>query len=491
MTGLTEVELEIESLNNVILAAENWSKQYKKDPDTHAAIIKVESRLETVLRRYFKELSERAPSYINWFAYESMRRQIAAADDFNVDVIINDAAFGKEDSIFIQTVFDPVAQAVALGANAGEKIYSVDLGLSETHATVQKTAKKLTAELVGKRIDADGNIVDNPKASYRITDKARADIRQSISTSLSLGEDQATATQRLLKTIKDPKRAGTIARTEAVNGYQRGLLAMGDESGAVGKEWQSVNQDDICGTNARAGIIKIKDNFPSGHSGPAAHPNCRCGLVLIYPEDPRVADIGKGPVELPPEYDLKGNDLSIPMKSGKVAQFKLSDPELQFINDSKLNIRSSFVKGRTQGHYTPSTHTLTIANPDPEVFYHELGHAIDYKMINNKTILSKSQAAVALDAEKQEILLGRLKGSLGTTRSFDDDELIKYISGSRAKFITKDGNIRYATMDRGYRSYINKKSELFAEAYRQYRLLPSSFAKSAPEITKIFKELGL
>jgi hypothetical protein len=317
MNGLTAVESEIESLNNVILAAEAWSKQYRKDPETHAKLIKTESRLETTLRRYFKELSDRVPSYINWYMYEHLKSQVAAAagDDLKIDVFISDDVFGKEDGLFVQTVFDPLSQAIALGAAAGEKVYSQDIGISQTSAVVQRTAQEMTAELVGKKLDASGQMIDNPKAAFRISDKTRADIRQSIATSLSLGEDQKSATERLQASIKNPKRAGTIARTEAVNGYQKGLLSMGQESGAVGKEWQSTNNDDICGTNAAAGVIKLDRNFPSGHSAPAAHPNCRCSIRLVYPEDPSAANLNSTNLDIPSDdlvtgYHGTGNNLA-------------------------------------------------------------------------------------------------------------------------------------------------------------------------------------
>lgn len=285
MLGLTATERELERIDNVIKAAEDWSEQYSADTDTHGKLIKIETRMETLLRRYFRELSDRAVGYVSWMAYNTRLSAISAADDFKIEVLIADDFVGAEDAIFIQTMYDPMAQAVALGAIAGENLYSVDLGISETSLVVQKTARRLVGGLVGKRIDENGNIIDNPKAKYRISDKTRDDIRQSLSTSLALGENQAEATTRLLKTIKNPRRAATIARTEAVNGYQEGLLAMGNESGAVGKEWQSVNPNDICGTNAAQGIIDIGKAFASGDMAPAAHPNCRCGMRLVYPEE--------------------------------------------------------------------------------------------------------------------------------------------------------------------------------------------------------------
>jgi hypothetical protein len=288
MNGLTAVEVEIENLNNVILAAEQWSKQYRKDPETHGKLIKTESRLETVLRRYFKEVADRAPTYIHWFKYYALKNSVVAAandDELKIDVFVSDDIVDQEDMLFFEAIYEPLAQAIALGAQAGETVYSREVGISKTSRVVQKTAQEMIAEMVGKKVDASGQLIDNPKSNYKISDKTRADIRQSIATSLSLGEDQEAATERLRASIKNPKRAGLIARTEAVNGYQRGLLAMGLDSGAVGKEWQSINNDDSCGMNAAAGMIKIDETFPSGHLAPAAHPNCRCSLRLVYPEE--------------------------------------------------------------------------------------------------------------------------------------------------------------------------------------------------------------
>lgn len=489
MNGLTAVEIELELHDNAIKAAEAWSKQYEQDLETHAALIKVETRLETLLRRYFKELAERAPNYVNWYMYDTKVRQVQAAfEDLTVDIMISDDQLGLEDGMFIQTIFDPVAQAVALGMQTGEKVYSQSLGISKNSAIVQRTAKDLVAELVGKRIDEDGNIIDNPNASFRITDKTRKDIREAIATSIALGEDQDAARARIMEVIRDPKRAEMIARTEAVNSYQRGLTTLGTETGAVGKEWQSSNADDICATNANAGIIPINDKFPSGHGEPAAHPNCRCGMVLIYPEDPRAKLIGKGQASLNPDWTIKGNKLNLTHFDNQVYKYSLTNTEKQFINDSGLKIRPGTIRGRTQGYYTPSAHTLTIGNTADEVFYHELGHAIDYRLINNKKLISSSMADEALKEDKITIAMNRLRSG---KQNMTEEELRKYVLGERAKFTTANGAVQYATISKSYQKYMFSHTELWAEAYRQYRQDPSGFGKAAPAIAKIIKELDL
>ena len=488
MNGLTAAEIEIELSDNVIKAAEDWSTQYKKDPENFAKLIKVESRLETVLRRYFKELSERVPTYINWYMYDMRLRQVAAADDLSVDVWISDDQIGYEDGLFISTAYDPIAQAVALGAQYGETIYSQPIGISKSSTLVQRTAKEIVAELVGKRVDKDGNIIDNPNAAYRISDRTRKDIRESLATSIALGEDQNAARARVMQVIKDPKRAEMIARTEAVNSYQKGLSALGTETGAVGKEWQSSNSDDICATNAKAGIILMNENFPSGHSEPAAHPNCRCGLVLIYPEDPRAKLIGKGPASLNPDWSFKGNKLNLTMTDGKVYPYDVTKAEKQFIKDTGLKIQPGTIRGRTQGYYTPAVHTLTIGNPDKDTFFHELGHAVDFKLIANDKRLSNSQAKDALEVDKKIIAMNRLRDA---KKNMSEAELAKYVSGQRAKFKTASGAEVYTTISPSYQRYMFSHTELFAEAYKQYRFDPTGFAKQAPAIAKVIKELGL
>lgn len=286
-TERDQLEHELEHHNRVIKAAEDWSKEYSKDPETHAQIIKVEAKIERILRGYFRELSTRIATYVDWYAYSVRLHQVqAAADDFTVDVIVTDDAIANEDGIVMKLIYDPIASGVAVGAAAGENIYGIPLGLTDTSASIQQVAKEQVANLVGKRVQKDGTIVDNPKAKYRISEKTRNDIRHSISTSLSLGEDQASATDRLSRTIKNPKRAALIAQNEAVDAYQGGLYQFGIESGAEGKEWQDIGATDVCRQYSMLGVVAL--NFDYNGAGllkPRAHVGCRCGMRYVYAEE--------------------------------------------------------------------------------------------------------------------------------------------------------------------------------------------------------------
>jgi len=278
---------EFEKTGNVIRAAEGWSKDYQKSPDTFAKLIKLEGKMERGLIEYFTGLADRAIGYVNWGGYGFIK-----ADDFQVTVLISDEIKGYEDGLFVQAMYDPIQEAVGLGAQAGDDIYRIPLGITKSSVAVQEAATTQVANLVGKRVDKFGVIVDNPNAKYSVSNTTREEIRRSIQTSLNLGEDQPTASARLRNTIKDPKRASKIAATESVNAYQGGLYTYAKQSGAVGKEWQTIGGAcPLCVGNASAGPIPLNDNFPSGDKAPSAHPWDRCGLRFIYPEDPAASKI--------------------------------------------------------------------------------------------------------------------------------------------------------------------------------------------------------
>jgi len=260
MTRVEALEREIAKLGITIAAAEDWSPQYAKDPKSHGKIIALQNKLEFILRRYFREFAtERINKYINWATYSG---QVVRA--YDVNVVVQDGALNDEVNILLNVVHDPLLSGMATGALAGETIYGQQLGITSSEAALQEAARKYSAELVTK-----------------VNDVTKDRIRQSIATSLQLGEDQTAATSRLQSVIRDPKRAGVIARTEAVNSYSQGLLNFGDASGAVGKEWQALNAIDEC-NDLDGEQVGIGENFSSGDDAPPLHPNCRCGLRLIY-----------------------------------------------------------------------------------------------------------------------------------------------------------------------------------------------------------------
>lgn len=281
---MDEVVKAFETSRALLLASENWSNGYDKAPMQHAQLLKVDARLERKILQFFKDVAKQSDSFINWYAYDYAKRGVTASrvDAYDVSVIVDDTAVAGTDNTFITVVFEDIALATALGSQAGEVIYDIPLGISPTDADIQRIAHQHVAKLVGKRITNDGSLIDNPSADYRISDKTRADIRQSIQTSINLGEDVQAASARLQDTIKNigKSRAQIIANTETVNSYNAGLVDFGTKSKAIGKEWEDNNADDICAQYASLGPIPFSQTY-DGLDGPTAHPNCLIGSSKV------------------------------------------------------------------------------------------------------------------------------------------------------------------------------------------------------------------
>lgn len=274
------LECELEMFDRVVKASEDWSKEYAKDPATHEELIKNEARFERKLRKFFKDQSEKASTFVDWSKY------VPAIQAYNVNTMIVESVLGDMNDTFLTIAFDPIAALTAIGSQAFEGIYKLSFGMEPTDSIIQQMARAQVAELVGKLVKSDGSIVDNPKATYTISAVTRDDIRESLHTSISMSETIDEATARLTKTIDDPARARLIAQTETVNAYQKGLLESGRQSGAVGKVWQNIGADDVCLDNTNLGPIGIDESFSDSAGndidGPVAHPRCRCGTRLIY-----------------------------------------------------------------------------------------------------------------------------------------------------------------------------------------------------------------
>lgn len=281
-------EDELERLDCIIKAAEDWGEEYQKAPDTHEKLIRTEARLERKLRGFYRELANIIVTRgINWYSYNG-----AVRAEYSVDVIVSDLPIEESNQTFISVIFEELAVATAVGALAGEVIYDIPLGIQSTDAIIQQLTTQQVGSLVGKSVDKEtGRLIDNPKAKYRVSNKLREDIRQSIQTSINLGEDQAKATERLTKVVKNPKRAALIAQTETVNAYQAGLDEFGRQSGAIGKIWQTVGAVDICAVYAKLGPVPFSYRYGGRILGPTAHPRCRCGRRLLYPGDPEAHKI--------------------------------------------------------------------------------------------------------------------------------------------------------------------------------------------------------
>jgi len=137
-------------------------------------------------------------------------------------------------------------------------------------------AKKRSAELVGKKITKDGQIIDNPNADYSIDESTREMLRADITRAM----EEGMSNDELADLLSDnyafsDERAETIARTETANADCAGNEILYKESGVVSKKEWIVGAgccDDCEMLNGE--IVDIDENFSNGEMVPPAHPNC-------------------------------------------------------------------------------------------------------------------------------------------------------------------------------------------------------------------------
>jgi hypothetical protein len=113
-------------------------------------------------------------------------------------------------------------------------------------------------------------------------DYLRADVTQAV--------EEGWSTRQLGQALQEnfgfsEGRGDMIARTEIAAADVQGNLMAYRESGVVqGKEWIRGSEEypcDECEGNAAAGVIPLEDAFPSGDTGPPAHPNCVCDVLPV------------------------------------------------------------------------------------------------------------------------------------------------------------------------------------------------------------------
>ena len=288
----TLLEDELELTTRAVLASEDWAAGYSKAPQQHARLIKLTARLQRIILAYFRELAKTAPHIIDWYAYaRAVIDQKAAmqADSeilaYSIDVIINQDAANQQDQQFIKVVFDTMATVMAEGAKSLETEVGLPIGLSSTSSIIQELTTKQLANLVGMRVTKDGSIIPNPRPEYNISETTRSKIAQSIKTSIQLGENQFEASKRLQSVIADADRADMIAYTETVRAYAEGRSTYARQSGATMKQWSDNHATDICADNTSEGPIPISEDFVSGDPNEPAHPNCRCIVTYLYPDE--------------------------------------------------------------------------------------------------------------------------------------------------------------------------------------------------------------
>jgi hypothetical protein len=228
-------------------------------------------------------------------------RGIAKADDDGkqglwqwIDDVIDDA-LDRPSAVTMRDISSAMTQANA-GA-AGHAVRQIDLDDPQAISLRSRTeavnyAAHRSAELVGKKYDADGNLIDNPDADWAITDTMRKVLRDEIRDAVGLHQDVDRLADRLEQTgLFSDARAEMIARTEINMAQNQGVLEAGRQAKAAGLDVRKVwtlgdNPCPACEEAAAEGDIDLEADFgDEAGEAPPLHPNCECNLDLFVADE--------------------------------------------------------------------------------------------------------------------------------------------------------------------------------------------------------------
>lgn len=206
--------------------------------------------------------------------------------------------FGEEWHFIVSVAEDPLAAMAMDGGAAALKQLGVKAEdvVTLTGDKAAAWGRARAAEMVGMKRNADGDLVPNPNAKWRIDDSTREMLRGKVEEALTEGLSADELKASILEdTAFSPERAESIARTEIAKADMAGTMEGYQASGLVaGKTW-STAQDDLvseeCQACEAAGVIGMNEDFPSGESFPPNHPNCRCTVLPVLTDE--MPDTGK------------------------------------------------------------------------------------------------------------------------------------------------------------------------------------------------------
>ena len=184
-------------------------------------------------------------------------------------------------------------------------LQGLDINLDALAAPLGKTLKQVWTEASKDAADGLGDQV--PEEMLEVVNEAGVEwaeehvgqliknidesTREFIRSAVAETLNEGYSTAQLADTLADnyafsDSRAETIARTETAKALIQGTLETWNKSGVVEKK-QWVVGDGCCDEceDVDGQIVDLDDNFSTGDDGPPAHPNCRCALVGILPNE--------------------------------------------------------------------------------------------------------------------------------------------------------------------------------------------------------------
>ena len=187
-------------------------------------------------------------------------------------------------------VADEATSALTDAADAQARAVLGQLGIDDgdilgrVSEQVIERARARAAELVGMRRTADGNLIPNPDAKWRIDETTRQAVRDEVSRAFSDGLSREELAGNLERFF-DEDRADKIAFQEVRMAQTGADLDAWRASGVVQAKRVLLSddhdKDDECDDNADAGDVPLTADFPSGHDAPPFHVNCHCSWAAV------------------------------------------------------------------------------------------------------------------------------------------------------------------------------------------------------------------
>jgi len=178
-------------------------------------------------------------------------------------------------------------ESVAVNAiEATAKRYGDDIQGSVAVANMRAAeyARNRSAELVGMRRNADGNLAPNPAPNMAITDTTRKMIQGEVERAILEGYGHKQIADRLKSSgVFGESRAKTIAITELAQAYINGNNGYYETASVKFKQWAIASDESgvcgVCTDNSHDGIIPWNKPFSGGQMHPTAHPRCHCDII--------------------------------------------------------------------------------------------------------------------------------------------------------------------------------------------------------------------
>lgn len=222
---------------------------------------------------------------------------LASLSDEEIDALL-ERLMGDLDLSSMDVLIDATREDLeAIGHDTGRVVLG-QLGVSSDADLVDRVSHRAvayaevrSAELVGRRVLADGTIIDNPDARWAIDETTRVMVRDTIAGGLrdNIGSDAIIEALTSSYAFSD-ERAEMISRTEIAMANSDSAMVAYEEARDAGvslkKEWiLGPSPCDVCQENAAAGALELEDEFPSGDQNTPAHPNCECAVIAIVETD--------------------------------------------------------------------------------------------------------------------------------------------------------------------------------------------------------------